>query len=98
LKEVANVLTKQSKAVVDEDAAQFEVFDDAYASDPTHSMLSKDHFDNILNEPAGKVAEVVVRHTVELVVEAWSDSNVDIESTLNDVRDSKLDRVHRKAD
>ena len=78
------MLTKQSKSVVDEDKAQFEVFEDAYASDPTHSMLSKDHFDNILNEPCGIVAQVVVEHTVNLVVRAWSDHNVDIGSTLNE--------------
>jgi hypothetical protein len=70
---------------VDEDTTQFEVFTDANASDPTHSMLSKDHFDNVLNEPAGKVAEVVVEHTVNLVVAAWSDPNVDIGWTLNEV-------------
>jgi hypothetical protein len=79
-------LTHQSKAVVEEDEAQFEVFTDPYASDPTHSMLSKDHFDNILNEPAGKVAQVVVEHTVNLVVAAWSNPAVDINQTLNEVR------------
>lgn len=85
LKELSTVLTKQSKSVVDEDKAQFEVFEDAYASDPTHSMLSKDHFDNILNEPCGIVAQAVVEHTVNLVVAAWSDPNVDIGWTLNEI-------------
>lgn len=70
--------------MVEEDQTQFEIFTDAKASDPTHSMLSKDHFDNILNEPAGKVAEVVVEHTVNLVVAAWSDPRVDIGWTLNE--------------
>lgn len=48
-------------------------------------MLSKDHFDNILNEPAGKVAQVVVEHTVNSVVAAWSDPSIDINQTLDEV-------------
>jgi len=62
-----------------------QVFNDPNASDPTHSVLSKvcstlrlarttltptqDHFGIILNEPAGKVAKVVVEHSVNLIVE-----------------------------
>lgn len=84
------MLTQQSKAVVDEDKTQFEVFEDSLASDPTHSMLSKDHFDNILNEPAGRVAQVVVEYAVNLVVAAWSDPNKDIGWTLNEVRNVHL--------
>jgi hypothetical protein len=49
-------------------------------------MISKDHFDNILNEPAGRVAQVVVEHTVNLVVAAWSDPSRDIGRTLDEVR------------
>ncbi|KIM22867.1 hypothetical protein M408DRAFT_332726 [Serendipita vermifera MAFF 305830] len=85
LKQISTVLTQQSKAVVDEDKTQFEVFEDPLASDPTHSMLSKDHFDNILNEPAGRVAQVVVEHAVNLVVAAWSDPGRDIGWTLNEI-------------
>ena len=61
------------------------MFNDPNGSDPTHSVLSKvcsasrlvymalistqDHFGIILNEPAGKVAKVVVEHSVGLIVE-----------------------------
>ena len=61
------------------------MFNNPSSSDPTHSVLSKacrafgvvempltseqDHFGIILNEPAGKVAKVVVEHSVNLVVE-----------------------------
>ena len=61
------------------------MFNDSNASDPTHSVLSKvllmfvpervtlisiqDHFGIILNEPAGKVAKVVVECSVNLIVE-----------------------------
>lgn len=56
---------------------QFEVFDNPNASDPTHSMLSKDHFGLILNEVAGNVAKIIVRHTVIKVVKAWDDRSLD---------------------
>ena len=45
-----------------------QVFDNPRASDPSHSLLSKDHFSLILNEPAGKIAQVVVRYSVNLIV------------------------------
>ncbi|KAI9011179.1 heterokaryon incompatibility Het-C, partial [Gaertneriomyces semiglobifer] len=51
--------------------SQQQIFTDPHCSDPTHSQLSKDHFDLFLNEPAGKIAKVVVRHIVEAVVDAW---------------------------
>lgn len=46
-----------------------KVFDDPDASDPSHSLLSKDHFGLILNEPAGKIAKMVVEYTVNLIVQ-----------------------------
>ncbi|KAI0718880.1 heterokaryon incompatibility protein Het-C-domain-containing protein [Cerioporus squamosus] len=74
LKQVTEVLTEGSKAVIDTED-QYQVFDDPNASDPSHSLLSKDHFALILNEPAGKIALVVVQHSVKLLVQAWSDNN-----------------------
>jgi hypothetical protein len=64
---------------------QYEVFNDPQASDPTHSFLSKDHFNLILNEPAGKVAQVIVRYTVTAVVKAWDDNSVNAKSVTDDV-------------
>lgn len=75
------MLGEGSKAVIDSDD-QYEVFNNPDASDPSHSILSKDHFGLILNEPAGKIAQVVVVHSVELIVQAWSD-----DSDPNDVID-----------
>lgn len=60
-------MKEQSQAVIDIDE-QYEVFDNPKASDPTHSILAKDHVDLILNEPAGRVAQIVVENTVRLVV------------------------------
>ncbi|KAI0300153.1 heterokaryon incompatibility protein Het-C-domain-containing protein [Multifurca ochricompacta] len=64
---------------------QYEVFNDPQASDPTHSFLSKDHFNLILNEPAGNIAKVVVKHTVTSVVKAWDDNSVNVRSTTDEI-------------
>ncbi|TFY71829.1 hypothetical protein EVG20_g1176 [Dentipellis fragilis] len=72
LTQATEVLGEGSKAVIDS-YDQYEVFDNPRASDPSHSLLSKDHFQLILNEPAGKIAQVVVQHSVQLVVQAWFD-------------------------
>ncbi|KAH9004156.1 Het-C-domain-containing protein [Lactarius hatsudake] len=73
LKEATSTLSDGSKVVIDS-ADQYEVFDRPNASDPSHSLLSKDHFALILNEPAGKIAQVVVQYAVKLIVKAWSDN------------------------
>ncbi|KAL5534058.1 hypothetical protein ACEPAG_518 [Sanghuangporus baumii] len=72
MQNVTGALNQGSKAVIDSDD-QYQVFDDPNASDPSHSILSKDHFSLILNEPAGKIAQVVVENTVNLIVQTWSD-------------------------
>ncbi|KAG2069173.1 Het-C-domain-containing protein [Suillus decipiens] len=64
---------------------QYEVFNDPYASDPTHSFLSKDHFNLILNEPAGNIAKIVLKHTVNLVTKAWDDSSLDVNQVTDEV-------------
>jgi hypothetical protein len=63
---------------------QFEVFNNPNASDPTHSMLSKDHFGLVLNELAGKVAVLIVRHCTTLVVKAWDDDSIDPSRTADE--------------
>ena len=57
--------TGSSEIIQSSKDKQLIVFHDDYSSDPTHSMLSKDHFSNILNEPAGKVASQVLKWYVE---------------------------------
>jgi hypothetical protein len=44
--------------------AQYGPWNDPYCTDPTHSMLSKDHFSNILNSCAGRVAATVLQYIV----------------------------------
>ncbi|KAK0465515.1 Het-C-domain-containing protein [Desarmillaria tabescens] len=64
LTQATSALGEGSKAVIDSDD-QYEVFDNADASDPSHSLLSKDHFGLILNEPAGKIAQIVVVNSIQ---------------------------------
>ncbi|TFK77526.1 Het-C-domain-containing protein [Pluteus cervinus] len=74
MSQATGVLNEGSKAVIDSED-QYEVFTDPNASDPSHSLLSKDHFGLILNEPAGQIAQIVVEHSVNLIVKAWSDDS-----------------------
>lgn len=67
---------------------QYEVFNDPLASDPTHSFLSKDHFNLILNEPAGHLAKIILIHTANLVVKAWDDTSVNVHEVTEDVLQS----------
>ncbi|KAJ3526869.1 hypothetical protein NM688_g8205 [Phlebia brevispora] len=82
LQQVTEVLSEGSKAVIDTED-QYEVFDNPNASDPSHSLLSKDHFGLILNEPAGKIAQVVVRYSVQLIVEAWFDDRINPDEVID---------------
>ncbi|TFK41913.1 heterokaryon incompatibility protein Het-C-domain-containing protein [Crucibulum laeve] len=74
LTQATGVLDEGSKAVINNED-QYAVFDNPNASDPSHSLLSKDHFGLILNEPAGKIAQIVVEHSVTLIVEAWANED-----------------------
>ncbi|KXN89330.1 hypothetical protein AN958_05828 [Leucoagaricus sp. SymC.cos] len=64
---------------------QYEVFNDPRASDPTHSFLSKDHFNLILNEPAGRLAKTIVQYTVILVVKAWDNPAENVHAITEDI-------------
>ncbi|KAK3058388.1 hypothetical protein LTS18_011407, partial [Coniosporium uncinatum] len=84
IKQVKNELQTGSSAVIASSRdKQHVVFNDDHSTDPTHSMLSKDHFTNVLNEPAGKVASQVLKWVVPQIVECWDDPNVNVERTLN---------------
>lgn len=56
-----------------------KVWSNPNASDPTHSLLSKDHFGLILNEPAGNIAIIMVRWAVNHIVGAWEWVELDIQ-------------------
>ncbi|KAA1108627.1 hypothetical protein PGT21_019588 [Puccinia graminis f. sp. tritici] len=84
MQSATGTLHSGSAAVIDKQE-QYEVFDNAYADDPTHSLLSKDHFALILNEPAGNLAKIIVKHAVKGVVQAWGSASVDPYQTVNKI-------------
>ncbi|PYI14630.1 heterokaryon incompatibility Het-C [Aspergillus violaceofuscus CBS 115571] len=63
---------------------QYEPWTDPECTDPTHSMLSKDHFANILNEPAGQVASAILKYVAPRVLHAWENINVSEDQVLDD--------------
>ncbi|KMW66474.1 NIMA-interacting protein TinC, variant 2 [Blastomyces dermatitidis ATCC 18188] len=75
--------TGSSEVIQNSKQEQFNTFTDDYCTDPTHSMLSKDHFSNVLNEPAGKAASEIVRWVVPQIMECWDDESVDVDRVMN---------------
>lgn len=84
LRQIRAELAKASREVINSGREkQHVVFRDPYSSDPTHSMLSKDHFTNILNEPAGKIATEIVKFVVPLIMRAWDDEAMEVEPLID---------------
>jgi hypothetical protein len=71
-----------SEVIASSKEKQHVVFNDDDSTDPTHSMLSKDHFSNVLNEPAGRVASAVLSWAVPQIVQCW-DGQADPERTID---------------
>ncbi|KAK6075800.1 nima-interacting protein [Seiridium cupressi] len=88
VKELRNAV-KAAKDRVDEEAsksASAAVYEDgSEASDTSHSDLSKDHFSNVLNQPAGLLATVTTNWTVQQVVKCWDDPNIDAAETISEI-------------
>ncbi|OQD76638.1 hypothetical protein PENDEC_c004G05571 [Penicillium decumbens] len=63
---------------------QYEPWTDPHCTDPTHSLLSKDHFANVLNEPAGQVASAILKYVAPRVLYAWQHVDVPEHEVLND--------------
>jgi hypothetical protein len=76
--------TGSSEVIASSREKQHIVFSDDECTDPTHSMLSKDHFSNLLNEPAGRVASEVLKWAVPQVVACW-DGEADPEQTIETI-------------
>lgn len=90
IRPIINAVSKQLKngstGVVDASGKhQYEPWTDPNCSDPTHSLLSKDHFSNILNEPAGQVAAVILKYAVPRIVYAWEHPDIPTDQVLNDI-------------
>ena len=83
---VSKQLKMGSSTVVDASGKhQYEVWTDPHCSDPTHSLLSKDHFSNVLNEPAGQVAATILQYVAPRILFAWEHPDVPLDEVLNDV-------------
>ena len=90
IRPIINAVSKQLKAgsggVIDASGKhQYEPWTDPHCSDPTHSLLSKDHFSNVLNEPAGQVASSILQYVAPRVIYAWQHPNIPVEQVLDDV-------------
>jgi len=81
----AELKTGSSEVIASSEAQQHVVFDDDNSSNPTHSMLSKDHFTNLLNEPAGMVASAVLKFAVPLLMNAWDDEGINPNQVCDEI-------------
>ena len=62
---VSKVLKDGSSGIISASSkSQLEPWENNRCSDPTHSMLSKDHFTNLLNSCAGRVAATILQYAV----------------------------------
>jgi uncharacterized membrane protein YgcG len=83
---ITKALQSGSGAVVDASGQhQFEPWTDPSCSDPTHSLLSKDHFSNVLNCPAGNVASAILTYIAPRVLYAWEHPDVPLSQIDADV-------------
>jgi hypothetical protein len=63
--QVSKALKEGSTGLIETSAnQQFEPWINPRCNDPTHSMLSKDHFTNVLNSCAGRVAATILQYVV----------------------------------
>lgn len=90
IRPIINAVSAQLKAgsssVVDASGKhQYEPWTDPYCTDPTHSLLSKDHFSNILNEPAGQIAAAILQYVSPRIIYAWEHPDVPVQQVLDDV-------------
>lgn len=86
LNAISKTLQTGSEGVINASGKhQYEVWTNPHCSDPTHSMLSKDHFSNILNEPAGYVAAEILKFIAPRVLYAWEHPDVPVQQVMHDV-------------
>lgn len=100
----SKTLKQGSSTVVAASAnSQFEPWNDPYCTDPTHSMLAKDHFSNKLNGVAGRVASSILQYVTPRVLYAWENPDLNVDEVTADIirvfhhpalRDESLE-IHR---
>ncbi|XMA15753.1 hypothetical protein WAI453_008544 [Rhynchosporium graminicola] len=83
---VSKSLKDGSSTVVEASAnSQFEPWNDARCDNPTHSMLSKDHFSNKLNGVAGRVATTILQYVAPRVLYAWENPGISVDEVMKDI-------------
>ncbi|KAG0648956.1 hypothetical protein D0Z07_4802 [Hyphodiscus hymeniophilus] len=83
---VSKSLKTGSSTVVEASAnQQFGPWNEPHCTDPTHSMLSKDHFSNKLNPVAGRVATTILQYVTPRVLYAWENPGVQVEEVMSDI-------------
>ncbi|KAH9985719.1 heterokaryon incompatibility Het-C [Xylariaceae sp. FL0662B] len=90
IRPIINAVTKAlkdgSSGVINASAnSQLEPWKNPRCTDPTHSMLSKDHFTNFLNPCAGRVAATILKYVVPRVLYAWDNTGVPVNEVVDDV-------------
>ncbi|EKJ78427.1 hypothetical protein FPSE_01401 [Fusarium pseudograminearum CS3096] len=91
IQQIRNELkTGSDEIIASSEREQHIVFNDDRSTDPTHSMLSKDHFSNILNEIAGRNAASMVQWVVPQLMDAIDDDGTDVDRLLDDIVDGVL--------
>ncbi|KAK1778472.1 glycine rich protein het-c3 [Copromyces sp. CBS 386.78] len=86
INQVTKVLKEGSSGVIATSAEQqFEPWNNPRCDNPTHSMLSKDHFTNVLNSCAGRVAATILQYVVPRIVYAWENPGVPDYEVIDDV-------------
>lgn len=89
IKAVSKTLKDGSSGIISASArSQLEPWDNPRCSDPTHSMLSKDHFTNVLNPLAGRIAVTILQYTVPRILYAWENTGVPVDEVVNDILQS----------
>ena len=63
------------------------VWDEDRSSDSIHSMASKDHFSDILNEPVGQMESYMFTWMPLQVLECWDDEMIDPQQVLSSIFD-----------
>ncbi|ROT43311.1 Het-C-domain-containing protein [Sodiomyces alkalinus F11] len=86
VQQVSQILKEGSSTVIGASAkSQFIPWDDPTSTNPTHSMLSKDHFTNILNSCAGRIAVTILQYAVPRIVYAWENPGVPADEVIDDI-------------
>ncbi|RFN47347.1 het-c protein [Fusarium flagelliforme] len=86
IQQIRNELKTGSEEIIaSSEREQHIVFNNDRSTDPTHSMLSKDHFSNILNEIAGRNAASMVQWVVPQLMDAIDDESTDVDRLLDDI-------------